>query len=275
VSAVQNPNFVSYGGDFGDYDNTLIQVNAPFTMNGAKYGFYRMFYPGAAGSLVGKTVTCMGFGAYTHAQGGAGTLRTANLLVQNVPLPDAAHGDYMPHGYTLQTNGSDQNIWPGDSGGPCFYNNMIAGMNWAVDNCTTGVTDSFGNCCGYGTYNSGGTLYCNNAPDGGSGIIPFDAYSGLMWDFAYSKAWAYSTTGMPGAASVANDAQANAFSLGTLTGGAETTVGFSTAGATNDGSFSACTGLSEGGNVWLVLPFRPNRSSALIRPGHSLIPSCT
>jgi uncharacterized delta-60 repeat protein len=97
---------------YRDYaiDAALIELASPLAMNGSTQGYqFDGFYASAPSTLVGKTLDCYGYGNNTIT-GGFGTLRTANLDVSSATAM----------AYTLNANSRGQQIYSGDSGGPCF-----------------------------------------------------------------------------------------------------------------------------------------------------------
>jgi len=97
---------------YRDYaiDAALIELSSPLAMNGTTTGYqFDGFYASAPSTLVGKTLDCFGYGDNTTT-GGFGTLRTAYLSVSSASAM----------AYTLAQNSRGQEIYSGDSGGPCF-----------------------------------------------------------------------------------------------------------------------------------------------------------
>lgn len=89
-------------------DVALVRLIAPFQVNGQAAHFYNPVYRGTTLSLDDRTLTCYGYGRNTFT-GGTGTLRTADLVVE----------PYSPTEYKTLTNAAGQQLWSGDSGGPC------------------------------------------------------------------------------------------------------------------------------------------------------------
>jgi len=100
-------------------DVALVRLDLPMVMNNSITGWDRSFF---AGSLVGRTVRCMGYGRNTY-NGGAGAFRVADVLVTGTSGED----------FVVSPNGAAQVPWMGDSGGPCMVTmpdgrQMIAGV---------------------------------------------------------------------------------------------------------------------------------------------------
>jgi V8-like Glu-specific endopeptidase len=99
----------------GQYDFAYL-VPSPFFQTGPSsnnaQGWFRSVYPEQNGSLVGQTLTCLGYGDNTCSGGGFGVLRSANLTVSSASSTEL----------TLDPNSSGQSVWHGDSGGTCFTN---------------------------------------------------------------------------------------------------------------------------------------------------------
>jgi len=108
-----------------DVDVSLVKLAEPFTMNGSRYGYRRAFYAGSTASLVGKWLVCTGYGQNTFT-GGGGTLRTANLKVDSV----------SGFKYRMVPNGSSQIQFLGDSGGSCYLDGKLTGVQSTAE-CTT------------------------------------------------------------------------------------------------------------------------------------------
>jgi len=111
-------------------DYALIELSAPMVVNGADNNFFNPIYTGTDNSLVGQAVTCASYGNNAEAVApgtigsGFGTLRTANLTIAS-----ASGG-----GLVLNRNATNQIGAPGDSGGTCFFNSQVTGVNstcWA------------------------------------------------------------------------------------------------------------------------------------------------
>jgi hypothetical protein len=100
-------------------DVALVRLDLPMVMNNSITGWDRSFF---AGSLVGRTVRCMGYGRNTY-NGGAGVFRVADLQVTGTSGDD----------FVVSPNRVGQVPWRGDSGGPCMVTmpdgrQMIAGV---------------------------------------------------------------------------------------------------------------------------------------------------
>lgn len=91
-------------------DVALIHVGSPFVHKGLSYGYARGIYAGSTASLVGKQLTCMGYGANAFDQSGFGTLRLGLIGVGSAEGP----------GYRVNANAQGQVQWHGDSGGSCM-----------------------------------------------------------------------------------------------------------------------------------------------------------
>lgn len=91
-------------------DVALVHVSTPFSHKGSTSGYSRGIYAGSTASLVGKQLTCLGYGANTFDEAGFGTLRLGLISVGSVEGP----------GYRLSANGQGQIEWKGDSGGSCM-----------------------------------------------------------------------------------------------------------------------------------------------------------
>lgn len=93
-------------------------------------------HQGSDASLVGKTVTCYGYGF--DGAGGEARVRSAAMVVtetsysHNYLLDDR----YRAHGFFMPTNQAGQVLSYGDSGGPCFVNvggaRFLAGVTHSV-----------------------------------------------------------------------------------------------------------------------------------------------
>jgi hypothetical protein len=124
------------GTTVGAQDYALIRLRDPamigsFVSAGVQVGglsdsLYNPIYSGLDSSLVGSSVTCMGYGTNTLAsagppavgQTGAGVLRTASLVV------NAASGNTL----TVLPNASGQIDSSGDSGSTCFFGTAVTGV---------------------------------------------------------------------------------------------------------------------------------------------------
>jgi hypothetical protein len=91
-------------------DVALIHVSSPFAHKGLTSGYSRGIYAGSTASLVGKQLTCMGYGANAFDQSGWGTLRLGLISVGGAEGP----------GYRVNANAQGQIQWHGDSGGSCM-----------------------------------------------------------------------------------------------------------------------------------------------------------
>lgn len=112
----------------GALDAALIHLASPLAMNGSTTGYhFDGFYASAPATLVGKTLGCYGYGDSNVDGSGFGTLRTAQLAVSSSTALS----------YSLAANAHGQEIFRGDSGGPCFANTS---SGWRV----TGIS-SYGN----------------------------------------------------------------------------------------------------------------------------------
>lgn len=98
-------------------DVALVQMAAPFTMNGSTTSHEKQLYTYDAPRLVGKTLACDGYGNNTYTTG-TGTLRHADLPVNNVE----------GSGYRLYPNSQGQIQWMNDSGSSCHQNGNITGV---------------------------------------------------------------------------------------------------------------------------------------------------
>jgi hypothetical protein len=93
-------------------DVALLRLVSPFVVDGATTGFYIPLYDAAAGSLVGATVKCYGFGlsaltppytdpnGCTKSGGGFGSLRSATMTVaaSYKTSPAGALLEFVPNG---------------------------------------------------------------------------------------------------------------------------------------------------------------------------------
>jgi len=87
----------------------LIELQDPFTVNGATTGFELRLNPTPSSALVGSSVDCFGFGRSVWGSAGTnGTLRHAVLPVQ------------LASPFTVGSNVSGQQFAPGDGGGACM-----------------------------------------------------------------------------------------------------------------------------------------------------------
>ncbi|WPB72711.1 trypsin-like serine protease [Archangium violaceum] len=123
-------------------DAVMLHLSAPMPADVPAVGFYS----GSTAALLGKNVQCYGYGAKavsntcnTNTDCGAGQwcqggwCLTGSSELRTGALATVANST---RGYfdTLK-NSSDQSILPGDSGGPCFLQGMLAGVNsaWYFD----------------------------------------------------------------------------------------------------------------------------------------------
>ncbi|HOU89972.1 MAG TPA: trypsin-like serine protease [Polyangiaceae bacterium] len=106
-------------GDFY-HDAALAHVSRPFTMNGKTTGYTRPLYNGTTASLIGKTVTCYGYGPKTVNGAFPGSLLSMTSTI----------GGSVPDAYTfyIAPNAAGQTCLPGDSGGACIYNGQQVGI---------------------------------------------------------------------------------------------------------------------------------------------------
>jgi hypothetical protein len=102
-----------------DSDVAVVFLQAPFNVDGSTSGYRRRIFAGDPSGLQGRRLHCQGYGRNTYG-GGFGTLRWANLDV------DAADDDFIEY---VPTGSADQIQWRGDSGGTCFFNGQITGVN--------------------------------------------------------------------------------------------------------------------------------------------------
>jgi hypothetical protein len=106
-------------------DVAVARISAPLYPSGAATtsGPYPL-YRGSAAYLLNKTLYCQGWGASSCGPSGCaggGTLRSANLFVDQVNTPDPTYCIYTsgPECYRLQISGGRLEA-PGDSGGGCL-----------------------------------------------------------------------------------------------------------------------------------------------------------
>ena len=111
--------YIIQPGDFY-HDAAVVHLAQPFTMNNKTTGYTRPLYNGTTASLIGKTVTCYGYGPGTVNGPIDGTLRSMTSAV----------GGSVPDAYTfyIATNSAGQTCLPGDSGGSCIYNGQQVGI---------------------------------------------------------------------------------------------------------------------------------------------------
>lgn len=106
----------------GDY--ALIELASPLDWNGENDNFYNPIYSGSDASLAGVSVFCVGYGNNTEANQTAGTLGAGfgTLRTASITIGAAAES-------TLTSNRTNGNVGaPGDSGGTCFLNNQVTGV---------------------------------------------------------------------------------------------------------------------------------------------------
>ncbi len=116
-------------------DTLMLHLSAPFTDVPA-VGLYAQ---GSTASITGKTATCYGYGAKTvgntctsTSQCGSGQwcqwgvcLTPSSELRKGVLSTTAVNNEY----FGTPANGLGQTILPGDSGGPCTIDGLLAGVN--------------------------------------------------------------------------------------------------------------------------------------------------
>jgi V8-like Glu-specific endopeptidase len=118
-------------------DVALVRLPSPFTVSGSTNTLSNAVITQSASLLVGKTVTCQGYGRNTFNSGAGTTLRTADLQVASVSSDSI----------TFNQNSSAQIQWKGDSGGTCFITEagrtkLIGVQSWCsysgstVNSCT-------------------------------------------------------------------------------------------------------------------------------------------
>lgn len=93
-------------------DVGLLRVDPPFDIPVDSTGHANQLWPGPAQEIVGKTVTCYGYGVNTDDGAGFGQLRVANLSVAALDVNNT---------YIMTMNARGQIQSYGDSGSPCFY----------------------------------------------------------------------------------------------------------------------------------------------------------
>jgi hypothetical protein len=130
-------------------EGTLIPLASPFSIqNGTNSDapFVRNITPSTHESLVGQTVTCLGFGVDSCSGTGAGTLRSGVFQISGLyqwPQPPAAGvNDFL----MISANAAGQLPLNGDSGSTCFMGSVASGY-------ATGVLAQAG--CGWGAMYSG------------------------------------------------------------------------------------------------------------------------
>jgi hypothetical protein len=107
-------------------DVALLVLPQFFTTSSATWGWHRSIYSGTDASLQGASVFCLGYGRSTFTNGG-GALGSATLTVSSTTTSEL----------TLLPNDRGQIPWFGDSGGTCFYNGYVTGIQ---SNCKTSGT---------------------------------------------------------------------------------------------------------------------------------------
>jgi hypothetical protein len=114
---------------FGQYDVALVRLSSSMSLSGFSSNSLSRV---ATSSLSGKTMQCYGRGNNALPQSGFGTWRTASMTVSSAGTDS----------YSFTPNASNQVQWTGDSGGSCFYNGALAGVQ------------------------SGASFYCSSLPPG-------------------------------------------------------------------------------------------------------------
>lgn len=98
----------------------LLHLSTPMTMRASTTGWRVDLWPGTSASLVGRNVTCYGYGNNTST-GGGGVLRSAVLPVT---------GTVTGGGYRASANALGQFFsGPGDVGAPCMVDTYLAGYH--------------------------------------------------------------------------------------------------------------------------------------------------
>jgi hypothetical protein len=102
---------------YGQHDVALVHLSSGIPINGS-FSFTNTLSSKTPSELVGQTLSCFGRGASSFPVNNAGVWRTANFSVSSS----------QDDGYTMQPNALGQADWVGDSGGPCFLNGQITGI---------------------------------------------------------------------------------------------------------------------------------------------------
>ena len=106
--------------DHPTIDASMIEFNAPVTMNGAPDGYYRPFWSWPVSQLLTKPIRCYGYGHNQYnpttklGSGGYSTLRYGDAKINSADST-----------YYYYTSASSQLPLPGDSGGGCYLNTPI------------------------------------------------------------------------------------------------------------------------------------------------------
>ena len=98
-------------------DVALLKLSGDFVNPATNLPYPAQLYSGDASSLVGHTVVCQGWGDNT-LNSGSGTLRTANLPILQMDGTS----------YRIGPNSQGQIDGHGDSGGSCYLNSQIVGV---------------------------------------------------------------------------------------------------------------------------------------------------